>query len=223
LRIDPTNGSAEVVALGVRNVQRLVLDPDGGDPRINFVDIGGSVAEELNSIRLADLLDSGAPHNFGWGRNAFDNKAREGTFYIDLDGVAVGAAPVPESGFLQPVAQFGRESQALVAVSGPVSGGQSFSRITWLFGDLPNGSVRAITSAISTSGQSVFRVNLVDSDLQPIMLNALTGGSRSDPRFFNFPDGSAGVLLEKTGNFYHLTELAGSGQLVKRRGQLISQ
>jgi len=34
----------------------------------------------------------------------------------------------------------------------------------------------------------------------------VTGGARPDPRFFNFPDGTAGVLLETSGNFYRLTQ-----------------
>lgn len=35
-------------------------------------------------------------------------------------------------------------------------------------------------------------------------------GGRADPRFFNFSDGTAGVLLETTGDFYQLTELSNS-------------
>jgi hypothetical protein len=39
-----------------------------------------------------------------------------------------------------------------------------------------------------------------------VTLKELAGGERPDPRFFNFPDGTAGVLLERTGAFYKLTE-----------------
>jgi len=209
LRIDPTDGSTEVVALGVRNVQRLVIYPDGDRARVDFADIGGSLAEEVNSIFLTDLLADGSTHNFGWGRNAVDGRAREGTFYIDENGRAVGAAPRPEPGFLQPIAQFGREDAVLIAVSGPVSSTESFSRITSLFGDLPGGSVYGVTGSLQLTGQDVFRVNLVDDNLQPVTLLELTGGKRPDPRFFNFPDGTAGVLLERSGDFYRLTELAG--------------
>ena len=200
------DGSTTVVAIGVRNVQRLALDPNGGDTRLNFVDLGGYIAEELNSVRLADLL-GGSPLNFGWGRNATDGKAREGTFYIDANGAATGTAPSPEAGFLQPIAQFGREGATLIAVSGPVTGSSSFTTIKAIFGDLPGGSVYATTGPLSQGGQTVFRVSLVDSNLQTVTLNGLAGGGRSDPRFFIFPDGTAGLLLEATGNFYRLTQI----------------
>jgi hypothetical protein len=207
LRINPADGSTQVVALGVRNIQRLAVYPDGDDVRVDFADIGGHLAEEIDSISLTDLLANGTTHNFGWGRNAGDGQAREGTFYIDENGSPVGAAPRPETGFLQPVAEFGREGETLIAVSGPVSSSQSFSRISSLFGDLTGGYVYALTGLLQLTEQDVFRVNLVDSNLQPVTLNGLTGGQRSDPRFFNFPDGTAGVLLGGTGDFYRLTEL----------------
>ena len=52
LRINPADGSTTVLAMGVRNVQRLVIDPNGGDPRLIFVDLGGFIAEEINSVRV---------------------------------------------------------------------------------------------------------------------------------------------------------------------------
>ena len=102
VRINPADGSATVLAMGVRNVQRLVIDPNGGDPRLNFVDLGGFIAEEIHSVRVADLLGASSPLNFGWGRNA-DGKAREGTFYIDVTGSAVGAAPTPNLDLSNPL------------------------------------------------------------------------------------------------------------------------
>ena len=126
-----------------------------------------------------------------------------------MNGAAVGSAPSPESGFVQPIAQFGREGAALIGVSGPVSGSPSFTTIRALFGDLPSGSVYAVTGPLSQAGQPVFTVNLVDSNLQSVTLTGLAGG-RPDPRFFMFPDGTAGVLLERTGAFYRLTEVAPS-------------
>jgi hypothetical protein len=213
VRINAASGEITIVATGVRNVQRLAVYRNGppesaaGEPRLDFIDIGGLVSEELNSIRLSELLDGRAARNFGWGRNATDGKAREGTFYIDTAGHVVGAAPKPEPGFVPPVAEFGREGETLVAGSGPVSSRQSFSRITSLFGDLVSGLVYAVTGALSVTGQGVLRVNLVDAASKPVTLKALAGGERPDPRFFNFPDGSAGVLLERTGDFYRLTEV----------------
>jgi len=206
LRINPSTSIVTLLAAGVRNVQRLTVNPNGGDPRLEFVDLGGAIAEEFNSVRVADLL--AAPiENFGWGRNASDNLAREGTFYIDATGVATGAAPTPEAGFTQPRAQFGREGAQLVAVTGPVSSVTSFTNITALFGDLDSGKVFAVKGPPGTAGQTVYYVSLVDTALTPVTLTGLAGG-RPDPRFFTFPDGTAGVLLERTGAFYRLTQIS---------------
>jgi hypothetical protein len=204
--IDVATGATAIVAVGVRNVQHLIVDANNGDPQLVAGDIGGWIAEEIDAIRVDDLL-AGAPLNFGWGRNAEDGKAREGTFYIDANGTAVGTAPLPELRFVQPVAQFGRESADFVAVTGPVASAQSFNRIRYLLGDLVSGSVYALTAAPTTAGQSVYHVALVDSASRPVTLKDLAGGGRPDPRFFNFADGTAGVLLEATGEFYRLTEV----------------
>jgi len=207
LRIDPFDQTATVVALGVRNVQRLFLDPNNGDPRLEFIDIGGSIAEELNTISLFDLLAPATLPNFGWGRNAADQRAREGTFYIDQGGATVGTAPQPEPGFLQPVAQFGREGATLVGASGPIGGSiPSFSQLTSLFSDLVSGRLYGTTAGGSTSQQTVYEVSIVDASGQQITLAGVAGG-RPDPRMFLFPDGTAGVLLEKTGDFFRVTEL----------------
>jgi hypothetical protein len=204
-RINPSTSVVNLLAVGVRNVQRLFLNPNGGDPRLEFADLGGAIAEEFNSVRLADLL-SGPVRNFGWGRNAADGLAREGTFYIDSNGGATSAVPTPEAGFAQPTAQFGREGASLIAISGTVSSTASFTNITALFGDLASGAVLAVLGTPGTPAQTVYRVNLVDSSLAPVTLAALAGG-RPDPRFFLFPDGTVGVLLERTGAFYRLTQI----------------
>jgi hypothetical protein len=67
--------------------------------------------------------------------------------------------------------------------------------------------VYAVTGPLSSRRQSVHRVSLVDRDGGPVTLKGLAGSERADPRFFNFPDGTAGVLLERTGMFYRLKEL----------------
>jgi len=204
IRIDPATGDTVVVGIGVRCVQRLALTGRGDDARVSFTDPGGWVSEELNSIAVSELTPS-RPANFGWGRGA-DKKAREGTFYVDLTGSSVEPIKEPEPGFTDPVAEFGREGAKTVAVSGPVISASSFTRITALFGDLVTGAVYAVTGPLSTRRQPVSRVSLVDRDGRAVTLKDLAGGERPDPRFFNFPDGTAGVLLEKTGTFYRLTE-----------------
>ena len=216
LIVDPATGGVEVTAKGLRNVQHIqrTAEPSG----IAFADIGGVTAEEVNFISWSDVLDTTTIENFGWGRNA-DGYAREGTFYVG-PGVsfrlgdqpaAVGEAPVPEAGFVQPLAQYGRGALSpfnFVAASGPAVSNKSFKEISLIFGDLANGEVYATTDKITGTDVPVFLVNLVDAEGNAIgnSLNALAGG-RVDPRFFLFPNGEAGVLLEATGDYYRLTEL----------------
>lgn len=215
LIVDPATGGVEVAAKGLRNVQHIqrTVEPSG----IAFADIGGVTAEEVNFISWSDFLDTSTIENFGWGRNA-DGLAREGTFYVG-EGVpfklgdqpmAVAMAPVPEGGFRQPLAQYGRGALSpfnFVAASGPAVSNKSFYQISLVFGDLANGEVYATTDKITGTDVPLYLVNLVNPDGSDIgtSLNALAGG-RSDPRFFLFPNGKAGVLLEATGAFYELTE-----------------
>ena len=207
VRINVSTGATEIVAIGMRNVQRLIVDTNGGDPHLIAVDIGGWIAEEINAIPLDHLLSGSTRPNCGWGRHPADGRAREGTFYIDASGAAIGGAPA-EAGFVQPIAQFGREGADAIGATGPVASARSFRLIRYLLGDLPSGSLYALVSAPAlTTPQSVFHVSLVDSARRAVTLKELAGGGRPDPRFFNFPDGSAGVLLETTGEFYRLTEI----------------
>jgi hypothetical protein len=215
LIVDPVTGGAAVTAKGLRNVQHLqrTANPSG----IAFADIGGVTAEEVNFISWADFLDTSTIENFGWGRNA-DGNAREGTFYVGQGSplklgdqpAAVSVAPLGETGFRQPLAQYGRGALSpfnFVAVSGPVVSKKSFTAISMLCGDLASGECYATTAKVDGLNEELFRVNLVDADGDPIgpsnSLNDLAGG-RVDPRFFLFPDGEAGVLLEATGDFYIL-------------------
>lgn len=207
VRIAPDNGSTSIVAMGVRAAQRLAVYTFAGERWVTFVDPGGWVSEEVNAVRQSELLNVPAPLNFGWGRNAADGNAREGTFYIDTLGDSKAKAPAGEPGFVEPVAEFGRENNQPIAVSGPVHSDISFSRITLLFGDLVSGRLFATVGPPTAKRQDVLRVAIVDSDAQPMTLKALTKSDRADMRFFNFPDGSAGVLLERTGEFYRITEV----------------
>lgn len=211
--IDGDTGEAEAAAQGIRNVQRLTYAADG---EIAFVDIGAVTAEEVNVISVADLLDTTTIENFGWGRNA-DGNAREGTFYVSEGAtaqpgtlaVAIGQAPLGEIGFLQPYAQFGNEADRFFAGSGPVASQSSFLTIDLLFGDLVSGDVFATQGDLSGILNEVIRVRLVDGNGQAVtLLDLVDGGDRVDLRFFNFADGGAGLLLEETGRFYRVTEIA---------------
>ena len=214
LIIDAEDGSVTVAAKGVRNVQQISYANESRDI-IVFGDIGATTAEEVNTIEVSELTDTSTVENFGWGRNA-DGNAREGTFYIN-DGatsapgttaVAIGEAPSPEAGFIQPYAQFGRpDGQRFIAISGPIASSTSFDSIDLLFSDLSQGGLFATTAGFDDILNDVFHVNLVDENGDNTSLLALAGGERADPRLFNFADGSAGVLLERTGAFYRLTEI----------------
>lgn len=212
--VDPDDGSIEIAAAGVRNVQRIEYSPDG--QYLGFGDIGGVTAEEVNYVSVADIVDTSTVENFGWGRNA-DGLAREGTFYVgpgvpmvgDTQPPVVGSAPVPEAGFIQPQSQYDRiDPDGGVAVSGPVTSDVSFDQLTAVFTDLASGLLYGSTAGFDVVDATVFKINLVDGDGNEIVggFNTLAGG-RSDPRLFRFPDGSAGVLLEATGTLYRLTEV----------------
>ena len=220
LIIDPETASVTVAAKGLRNVQYMqkTSNPAG----IIFADIGGVTAEEVNFINWEDLLDTSEIENFGWGNPdpSDPNGGREGTYKITAGlplilGVAPAAcmeAPQPEAGYRQPLAQYGRpffNTFAFVAASGPVVSNKSFKNISMVYGDLPSGELYATTAKIDGRDEALFALNVVDEDLNPLPagLFELGLGGRVDPRFFQFPDGTAGVLLEATGDFYRLTEV----------------
>lgn len=209
VRIDPAARTWSIVAQGVRNVQRI--ERVGADLR--FVDIGGRISEELNEISIAALLDTTVVENFGWGRNATDNNAREGLFYIDASGFFVANAPLGEAGFVQPVAEYGREMRRFVAVSGPITRASNLLSPWTIFGDLVSGEVFVQVG----NGRDVFAVAIVDAAYAASSLELLAGG-RPDPRFFSFPDGSAGVLLEATGEIFRLEQIPLGAPGVRTRG-----
>ncbi len=117
----------------MRNCQRLVIYGRGAEARLVFVDPGGWVADELNSVLVRELVGAAAPLNFGWGRAAVDGRSREGSFFIDQLGNSVDRIAADDAGFVRPVAEVGRDSAPLFALAGPVSS-RSFQSITALGG-----------------------------------------------------------------------------------------
>ena len=220
LIIDPDTAAVTVAAKGLRNVQHIqkTTKPAG----IIFADIGGVTAEEVNFISWDDLLDTSEIENFGWGNSdpSDPNGGREGTYKITAGlPLVLGVAPAacmeadqPEAGYRQPLAQFGRSvlhTFVFVAASGPVVSNKSFKNISMIYGDLPSGELYATTAKIDGRDEELFALKVVDENLNslPGGLFQLGLGGRVDPRFFLFPDGTAGVLLEATGDFYRLTEV----------------
>lgn len=207
LIIDAETGAVSLAAEGVRNVQRLIFVDNG--QRVAFADIGAQTAEEVNSIEVARLQDTTEVENFGWGRDPLgDNTSREGTFLIgQIPNNAATAVATLDPAYEWPEAQIGREGAPFIAISGPVVS-DAFTTITALFGDLPSGELYATRSPWGSGQADVFSVSLIGSGGAPTSLFEIAGNARPDPRFFTFADRRPGVLLERTGSLYRLTDMS---------------
>jgi hypothetical protein len=120
-------------------------------------------------------------------------------------GNSVARIPPDDAGFVRPVAEVGREGAPFLGLAGPVSS-PSFQSITALVADLVSGDVFATTRPLGERNQPVYRVGVKDAKGAATTFRELSGDKRGDARFFNFPDGSAGVLIERTGRFYRVSE-----------------
>lgn len=221
LIVDPDDGSISIVATGLRNVQHLeYVDASGPvKPTIGFADVGGWTAEEINFVEVSELLDPGKVENFGWGINPDDGLAREGTFYVGPGQAFTfgtppvqNVAPSPEMDFLQPHAQYERpangDPNGGLASTGPVTSKKSLRKLTTLFSDLDSGILYGTTGDFDDIATTVYKLTVVgENGMAYESLEKLAGLDRVDPRFFRFPDGTAGVLFEANGDFYRLTEL----------------
>mmetsp|Transcript_18323 Transcript_18323/g.33523 ORF Transcript_18323/g.33523 Transcript_18323/m.33523 type:complete len:547 (-) Transcript_18323:129-1769(-) len=139
LLLDPSNpGIYEVAAAGVRNSQQIIRQGDN----VVFMDIGGVTAEEVNSVPLADLLDTNEIENFGWGMADGESVAREGTFKVNKGKVFGNFGVEPscfdeqteddQDGYLLPFMQFGNPpdaGSALFAISSVTVSHKSFDSI----------------------------------------------------------------------------------------------
>ena len=119
---------------------------------------------------------------------------------------------VPSRASSSPIAQYERpangDPNGGLASTGPVSSAE-FKELTLLFSDLDSGILYGTTDSFDTIAATVYALTVVDKDGNEFeSLEEFAGLGRVDPRFFRFPDGSAGVLLEATGDYYRLTELA---------------
>mmetsp|Transcript_10898 Transcript_10898/g.16763 ORF Transcript_10898/g.16763 Transcript_10898/m.16763 type:complete len:514 (-) Transcript_10898:225-1766(-) len=198
-----------------------------GDKLLVFMDIGGVTAEEVNAKSLDAILDTKEIENFGWGRSIEDGNAREGTFYLSpgspgtlgTDPPCEGDAPIPEEGYEQPWIQFGRtENDFFYAISSFVVGSSSFTDLALIWTEFNTGLVLGTTDAFvdgAAPAQS-YKIKLYDTDGNYLEngFNDLVKEElgeleyyRGDPRVFHYPDGTAGVFIERTGVFYKLTEI----------------
>jgi hypothetical protein len=222
---DPTNVTSKVVATGIRNCQQMNLVGEN----VVFMDIGGVTAEEVNAVPLADLLDTRVIENFGWGIRNGEDFGREGTFKVAPGVPLAGGQPEclgeqdeSESDFIKPWTQFGRGPDVpLYAISGSVVSEKSFSECKLFFSEFNTGlGICVFEDYDAESVAPASFVTLVDENFVVIdgfntfvdrFFDGIPAGKsdkfRGDARPFKYPDGSAGVFIERTGQFFKLTEV----------------
>lgn len=218
-------GDFKIVAKGIRNPQQFQHSKKGD--KLYFMDIGGVTAEEVNAIKVKDLMyprSNKQLPNFGWGRNIHDGKAREGTFYMGPGDAGILSteppceekAPSPDFGYIQPWIQFGRSAQdAYYAISGFAVPETNVDKVKLIFTEFNTGYLMGTTRKFR-NGKGVVKshkfrmyydgeeVNSIN-DVTAIEMN--TTSTRCDPRMFTHTDGSAGLLVERSGAYYKLTEI----------------
>ena len=202
-----------------------------GKLRVAFMDIGGVTAEEVNSFNLGKLLQTkDGLTNFGWGRSIEDGKAREGTFYVG-NGIAgvLGTQPVctmnteiGEEGYVQPWIQFGRTANDIFYAISSLAIPSTSDDVELLWTEFNTGILMGTPAKAQdpdeyTGPAPAYKYKLFDTDgtTELSALNDLVqkelgdvGYYRGDARLFHYPDGSVGVLIERTGVFYKLTQIA---------------
>lgn len=197
------------------------------DKYVAWMEIGGVTAEEVNAISLDKILDSHI-YNYGWGRNMYDGKAREGTFYVNAGiGGVLGTqpsckenAPAGEPGYVQPWIQFGRTPTdffyGISSLAIPTAGND---KLNLLWSEFNTGKILGTDKKFveGASPATSYKIKIFDADgvylengLNDLVKAELgeVGFYRGDPRLFHYPDGQAGVFIERTGVFYKLTEIA---------------
>lgn len=192
--------------------------------KVAFMDIGGVTAEEVNVIKLKDVLKEKA-HNFGWGRNMKDGKAREGTFYISagIGGVlaeplCTADAPIDEPGYIQPWIQFGRTAtDFFYGISSLAIPSKGVDTVNLMWTEFNTGIIMGTPFEKNDNAgpEPSFKYRLFYSNSTEISsMNHFVqvelgdvGFYRGDSRLFHYPDGSPGCFMERTGVFYKLTEI----------------
>jgi hypothetical protein len=195
-----------------------------------FMDIGGVTAEEVNGRFLNQILDTTKIDNFGWGRSMEDGLAREGTCYVGPGSQGVlGTEPpseavttVLEDGYIQPWIQFGRtETDFFYAISSFAVAFKSFKNLHLIWSEFNTGYIMGTTKRFRPGSMyggpstgyklKVYDESgaLLENGLNDLVKEELgeVGYYRGDPRLFHYPDGTAGVFIERTGAFYKLTEI----------------
>lgn len=217
LLIDPEDGTFDVAAAGVRNCQQINNYQNG---LLYLMDIGGITSEEVNVVSLDALLDTSEIENFGWGMREGEDFAREGTFKVEPGTPLVFAGPVcvgvqtPDEaeGFVKPWFQYGRGPDLpLFGITSAIVSDASFNRIKLATTEFNTGKLLVADEEYEEGKVlGAFDVPVYDENMVLLTagFNNLTAfGDRNDPRLFLWPDGTAGLFLERTGAFFRLAEI----------------
>lgn len=229
LLIDPEAGTSEVAVMGVRNPQHLVIIDD----KLMWQDVGGVSAEEVNAICLEEVLDMTVIENFGWGMRAGESFAREGHFKVS-PGIALDLtepkcegllSEAEKDGFYDPVMQFNRartDTLTFYGISGMVVSKKSFTNFQILATEFNTGEAIVAKKNYCETGQKGYNITILNendeviSSFNELNRDALglsaTDYSRGDGRMFLYPDGTAGLFMERSGHFYSLQEVTSKNQ-----------
>ena len=209
MRITPSDGAVSVAALGCAR-RAAAGDRHVGGRALAHVRRPGRMGRR-GSERRARWPSSSSRRrsNFGWGRHPVDGKSREGSFEIDRPGQLGKRGPATTS---RASCSRSRSSGARRTSRSPFPARCRAVRFVLAHhaavrrpGQRPASS--RPQAPMTERRQAVFEVARRGRRGQGHQLKALAGNAGPIRRFFTFPDGTAGVLLEKTGEFFRVTEI----------------
>ncbi len=132
-------------------------------------------------------------------------------------------APIGEPGYYQPWIQFGRTAtDYFYAISGFAVAYPSFTNLELIWTEFNTGLIMGTDQPWNVdnyggpgtgykiklyNAQGNYLENGTNDLVNDVLGEAAEGYYRGDPRLFHYPDGTAGVFIERTGAFYRLTEI----------------
>jgi len=169
--------------------------------------------------------------NFGWGMRDRASFGREGTFAVARgEKLAWGNPPCltklteeQQVGFIKPYMQFGRQPGVfLLAITSSVMSSVSFKTIKLAATEFNTGTLIVAREDYNSSQPSKANFVQIYKEDAKGNLSFLKKGfnsfvvedlsllpeqsARGDARLFKYPDGRAGVFIERTGQFFHIEE-----------------
>lgn len=185
----------EIWAIGFRNPQRIIFDPEREIEQAVVIDIGQGVIEEVNVVASGD--------NHGWSD-------REGSFEF-INGSTVRINPTPAE-FVPPVAEYDH-SEGRAITGGPLARGPKAGALegAFVFGDIPNGRIFYLSDFVNVSGggpDAIRELRLRDEDGEVTsFIGALGNPFRADIRFGVGEDGRIFATNKRDGIVRELTAI----------------